>query len=82
MVAGCETRSHNTITEHQLICGGCVGLGAHSPRCMTQPGSLWYRLYKQADSLGDAIGPNDMEAANEAWGMAAKFKHRWEEERG
>ena len=60
-------------------CGGCQGLGAHSPRCHEQPGWLWRRLYDRADSLGDAIGPNDIAAANLAYTIAARMKQKWSE---
>jgi hypothetical protein len=61
------------------MCGGCRGEGGYSSRCITQPGSLWRRLADMAEDLGDAIGSNDPEAANAAYGMAAKFKRRWQE---
>lgn len=57
-----------------MNCGGCRGLGAHSPRCMTQPGWMWRRLYDQAEALGDAIGSNDPGAANMAYAIAARLK--------
>lgn len=63
--------------QRQVPCGGCEGRGAHSPRCLTQPGSLWRRLYDRADSLGDAIGPNDIELANSAYTLAARLKQKW-----
>lgn len=57
----------------QSNCGGCLGLGAHSKTCYTQPGALWVRLAAMADSLGDNIGSNDMAAANMAYVLAAKY---------
>jgi hypothetical protein len=63
--------------ERRVDCGGCQGKGAHSPRCHQQPGWLWRRLYARADSLGDAIGPNDIEAANLAYSLAARLKQNW-----
>lgn len=63
-------------------CGGCKGLGAHSPRCHTQPGYLWRIRYELADSLGDMIGAHDIEAANMAYTIAAKMKKKWLEAQG
>ena len=62
-------------------CGGCQGLGAHSPRCRTRPGFIWKILADKAEGLGDTIGANDYEAANTAYGLAGRFKKRWEEAR-
>lgn len=59
-------------------CGGCKGLGAHSPRCHTQPGYFWRRLADDAESLGDNIGSNDYEAANTAYALAGRFRKRAE----
>lgn len=61
------------------ICGGCLGLGAHSRRCRTQPGWFWYRLQDMADELGDLIGSNDPEAANMAYAVAGRMKAKAEE---
>lgn len=58
-------------------CGGCSGLGAHSPRCRTMPGAHWKRLADQAGSLGDAIGASDTAAANTAYDLAARFTSNW-----
>lgn len=55
-------------------CGGCVGKGAHSRRCRTQPGWFWERLRAQAESLGDMIGSNDAEASNMAYAIAGRMK--------
>ena len=60
----------------QATCGGCQGLGAHSPRCPTQPGHRWRRLADQAKSLGDQIGPKDPEAANHAYWIADRMRQR------
>ena len=57
-------------------CGGCKGLGAHSPRCHTQPGFFWRRLRDQADSLGDQIGSNAPDLANTAYALAAHLHAR------
>lgn len=54
-------------------CGGCKGLGAHSPRCHTQPGYHWRRLRDQAGSLGDQIGSNAPALANAAYALAAQL---------
>lgn len=62
-------------------CGGCEGLGAHSPRCLTQPGSYWKRMADMADQLGDMIGANDMHAANSAYSIAARMTIKWNEYR-
>lgn len=69
-------RQHHTITTsaYDRSCGGCEGQGAHSPRCHTQPGWLYRRLADQAEKLGDAIGPNDYDAANTAWALAARLR--------
>lgn len=58
-------------------CGGCRGLGGHSPRCHTQPGWLWRKFADMAEDLGDNIGANDPEAANTAYSLAAQLKQRW-----
>ena len=55
-------------------CGGCKGLGAHTRRCRTQPGWLWFRLEDMADELGDLIGSNDPESANMAYAIAGRMK--------
>ncbi|QXG07417.1 hypothetical protein RitSun_47 [Mycobacterium phage RitSun] len=61
------------------MCGGCEGSGAHSPRCITQPGSVWRRLADQAEALGDVIGSNDAEAANTVYRLAGRFMKKWED---
>ncbi|AXH70504.1 hypothetical protein HOT75_gp117 [Gordonia phage Daredevil] len=61
-------------------CGGCRGLGGHSPRCHTQPGAHWRRLEDLAERLGDSIGPNDMAAANMAYAVAGRMRARHREE--
>ena len=57
-------------------CGGCRGMGAHSPRCHTQPGSLWRRCADLAEALGDMIGSNSVELANEAYSLAFELRKR------
>ena len=61
-----------------MSCGGCQGLGAHSPRCNTQPGFLWRKIADAAEDLGDMIGANDGQMANQAYRMAGEAKGRWE----
>ncbi|QNL30575.1 hypothetical protein SEA_SPEEDDEMON_1250 [Gordonia phage SpeedDemon] len=68
--------------EDPAACGGCRGLGAHSPRCWTQPGFEWKRLADKAEALGDQIGANDHEAANTAYALAARFRARIKEAAG
>ncbi|QIG58783.1 hypothetical protein SEA_DATBOI_119 [Gordonia phage DatBoi] len=68
--------------EGPAACGGCRDLGAHSPRCWTQPGALWRRLADRADELADMVGPNDYEAANIAYDLAGRFRARCREEGG
>lgn len=53
-----------------MWCGGCQGLGKHSPRCDTQPGWYWRRFADQARCLADAIGVNDPALANQAYALA------------
>lgn len=60
-------------------CGGCQGLGAHSPRCSTQPGAMWFVLSDMASSLGDAIGSNDPGLANVAYNLAYRLTLRGKE---
>lgn len=62
-------------------CGGCRGLGAHSPRCFTQPGFLWLRWKDQAEALGDGIGSNDPALANQAYALAADLERHWQRTR-
>ena len=57
-------------------CGGCRGMGAHSPRCHTQPGHLWRKLSDMAEGLGDQIGSNDVELANEAYSLASELRKK------
>ncbi len=59
-------------------CGGCKGEGAHTRRCRTQPGWLWYRLEDLAEELADHIGSNDPEAANMAYSIAGRMKRKAE----
>ncbi|WKW86422.1 hypothetical protein SEA_SHROOMBOI_36 [Mycobacterium phage ShroomBoi] len=54
-------------------------IGAYSPMCVSQPGSMWRRLADQAEALGDVIGANDAEAANTVYRLAGRFMKRWEE---
>ncbi|ALF00934.1 hypothetical protein SEA_JSQUARED_68 [Mycobacterium phage Jsquared] len=61
------------------MCGGCRGEGGFSPRCFTQPGSLWRRVADAAESLGDLIGAHDGQMANEAYRMAGRAMKKWEE---
>lgn len=61
-------------------CGGCAGLGKHSPRCITQPGWQWLRMQDRAEELGDMIGANDPALANRAYGLAADLAQRAKEE--
>jgi len=53
-------------------CGGCRGLGAHRPWCVTVVGrdshTLW-RMAEQAESLGDVCG--EPAAASHLWNAAA-----------
>ena len=65
-----------------MTCGGCQGLGAHSPRCSTQPGYRWRIAYDMADELGDIIGSSDIEAANRAYAIAGLMKKKWREANG
>lgn len=60
-----------------MNCGGCRGLGAHSPRCITQPGFGWRKIADAADELGDMIGSSDTEMANQCYKMAARAAKRW-----
>ena len=53
-----------------MTCGGCQGLGKHSPRCDTQPGWHWRILADQAMNLADDIGPNHPALANQAYELA------------
>lgn len=58
-------------------CGGCEGLGAHRRWCpvaVGQRAAYFGQLSEEAESLGDRIGPNDMEAANAAWYLAARLR--------
>jgi len=64
------------------MCGGCQGLGAHSPRCFRQPGWRWKTAYDIADELGDLIGVHDSELANAAYALAGQLKKRWRDEKG
>ena len=66
------------LDEHQKreTCGGCRGLGGHSPRCHTQPGALWRRLADMAESLGDQIGGNDTTLANQAYDLMVSLRVR------
>ena len=63
-----------------MWCGGCEGLGAHSPRCTTQPGWHWRRLADQAEGLGDNIGANAPELANAAYALAGALRRKTKEE--
>lgn len=49
-------------------CGGCAGLGAHSPCCPTQPGWAWRRAADAADHAASGATPSQQ---NEAWAVAA-----------
>lgn len=62
-----------------MNCGGCKGLGAHSPRCPTQPGWQYKVMADQAESLGDRIGANDPGLANMAYHIAGAMKKKWRE---
>lgn len=55
-------------------CGGCKGQGAHSRRCRTQPGWMWWRMQDMAEDLGDFIGSNDVVAANLAYAIAGRMQ--------
>jgi len=63
-----------------MTCGGCQGLGKHSPRCPTQPGWHWRRFADQARCLADAIGVNDPALANRAYALADDLLQRAREE--
>ena len=60
--------------QQRSTCGGCRGLGKHSPRCHTQPGALWRRLADMAESLGDQIGSNDTTLANRAYDLMSSLR--------
>jgi hypothetical protein len=65
-------------------CGGCAGLGAHRrwcPYAVGETAAYFGQLSEKAESLGDAIGPNDMGAANMAWQVAAILRQRAEDAR-
>jgi hypothetical protein len=50
------TMARNVIDEmgwNADRCGGCRGLGGHSPRCVTQPGWRWRKAADGAESIGD-----------------------------
>lgn len=55
-------------------CGGCQDKGAHTRRCRTQPGWLWFRLQDIADELGDLIGSNDPQSSNMAYSIASRMR--------
>lgn len=57
-------------------CGGCKapGAGAHSRRCRTQPGWMWYRFEDMAEELADLIGSNDAVASNLAYAIAGRMR--------
>ena len=68
-------RLFHSITD----CGGCDGLGSHRrwcPYAVGETAAYFGQLSERADSLGDAIGPNDMGAANMAWQVAAILRKR------
>jgi hypothetical protein len=53
------TMARNVIDEmgwNADRCGGCRGLGGHSPRCVTQPGWRWRKAADGAESIGDLVG--------------------------
>ena len=74
---------------HRLLhsikdCGGCAGLGSHRrwcPYAVGETAAYFGQLSERADSIADAIGPNDMGAANMAWQVAAILRKRAEEAR-
>lgn len=57
------------------MCGGCDGKGAYSFRCPRNP-DYDHRLVlaDQAEDLGDAIGPNNMAAANHCYAAAGLLR--------
>ena len=60
-------------------CGGCAGLGAHRRWCpyvVGEQAAYFGQLAEKAEDLGDAIGPNDMGAANLAWQCAGQLRAR------
>lgn len=58
-------------------CGGCEGLGAHSPKCFTQPGYLWRRYADGLKALAVEIGSNDVRAANQLYALEGEMRDRW-----
>lgn len=65
-------------------CGGCAGQGAHRrwcPYAVGETAAYFGQLSEKAEALGDSIGPNDTEAANMAWRLAAILRERAHEAR-
>lgn len=69
------------IPDQPTGCGGCRGLGAHRPTCITQPGWLWRKAARMAEGLGDLIGAHDTELANRAYQLSADLKRRFNDQR-
>lgn len=57
-------------------CGGCEGLGAHSPRCTTRPGWRFRRWADEVGTLADEIGANDPVASNGLYAVRAVLLER------
>lgn len=63
------------------LCGGCRGLGSHARHCPDHPTyTEWRKLADRAEDLGDAIGSNNMAAANACYRASALLMAQHEDE--
>lgn len=62
----------------QQTCGGCDGLGGHSPRCPQSPGWVWRRLAAEAEriALHEAATPDEQNVAWAAEGWCKNLANK------
>lgn len=69
--------SQEPYTAEKRGCGGCQGQGAHRRWCRQVVGlgaSVYGPMSEQLESMGDTVGPNNMELSNRLWALSADMK--------
>ena len=64
-----------------IDCGGCQGLGSHKRWCRNAVGlaaSVYGPMAERLESMGDTVGPNNMDLSNRLWALSGDMR-RWAE---
>jgi len=65
------------MNEKDTNCGGCRGEGSHRRWCRAKVGlsaSIYGPMAEELESMGDAVGPNNMELSNRLWALSGAMR--------